>query len=422
MEAFVEPEFAVIETYQKQKKGFLSITLIAASLLVLSLCLRIIPPLNDALSGKPEYMRWIADRVATSIAAQYGKEAAVIVTRDEKTNCRQIATVNVPNPDDFYYVVSYSEAAHYLCFITYANLPKGWSETNSFVLYPSTGNNYGQKLNAPVRAVAVSQFQIVYPMAYLSLLHWRARIDSSSFKRAANAKFDRWFSSSAEPGNSLDVEIDFPSLRADVGRRHEFVNHVLMAVTAASILLIAFAAYKGKRSYQEFGAFLSRYHCTVPFAAYVRQNLSALVDRAREGYQDEQQHAREQARAAIIARRSHEAIRGHLESLLITLPDEETRVRIRECLARENPEEMQAVIQEIKGQAGQRSPEEKLTTLLDSLNGYCNDEELDGFCAQAFQILTASGFRDARTFVVNTHDQLRARLKELEEQKVIDAE
>jgi hypothetical protein len=29
---------------------------------------------------------------------------------------------------------------------------------------------------------------------------------------------------------------------------------------------------------------------------------------------------------------------------------------------------------------------------------------------------------DARTFVVNTHDQLRARLKELEEQKTIQTE
>lgn len=119
--------------------------------------------------------------------------------RDERTNCRQISDVNVPNPDDFYYAVSYSESAHSLCFITYVNLPKGWDQTNFVVLYPSTGKNYGQKLEGPVRAAAVSQLQMVYPMVYLSLLYWRAKIDSLSFKRAANAKFERWFNSSAEP-------------------------------------------------------------------------------------------------------------------------------------------------------------------------------------------------------------------------------
>ncbi len=422
MEILVSSEFAVTESYQKQKKRFVSITLVGASLLVLSLCLGFIPLLNDAISGKPQYMRWVADRVARSIAARFGNDSAVIVTPDETTDCRQITDVNVPNPDDFYYVITYSEKAHSLCFITYASLPKGWDHANSLVLYPSTGKNYGQKLNAPVQAVAVSQLQMVYPMAYLSLLHWRAKIDSSSFKQAANARFERWFNSSAEPGDSLDVEIDFPSLRADVGRRHGFVNHALMAVLAASMLLIAFAGYKARRSYQEFGAFLTRYHYPLTFAAYVRQDPIAIADRPREVYQDEQKRTREHARAAIIARRSSEAIRTHLESLLRRLPDEEKRVRIGECLARNNPEEMKAVIQEIKGQAEQRSPEDKLTELLDSLKEYCSDEELDGYCSQAFQVLAESGFRDARTFVVNTHDQLRTRLKELEEQKVIATE
>ena len=43
-------------------------------------------------------------------------------------------------------------------------------------------------------------------------------------------------------------------------------------------------------------------------------------------------------------------------------------------------------------------------------------------CAQAFPILTTAGFRDARTFVVSTHDQLRARSKELEGQNTIESE
>jgi len=414
-------ESAVIESYEKQRKAFLSILLTGFSFLILSFCLRIIPSLNDAISGKPQYMRWMADRVARSITTRYGNDAAVIVTKDEKTDCQQITDVNVPDPDDFYYVVSYSETTHSVCFITYATLPKGWDQANSFVLYPSTGNNYGKRLNAPVRVVSVAQFQIVYPMAYLSLLHWRAKIDSSSFKRAADAQFERWFHSTAEPGDSLDVEIDFPSLRADVGRKHRSVNEVLMAVMLASVLLISFGAFRGWAAYRQFSVFLARYHCPVDFGTYIRQDLSAIANRAREAYQDEQKRAREQARAAIIAKRSKEAIRGRLESILITLPNEEARGLTRECLAGDNVEDMKALIQEFEGQAGQRSPEEKLTALLDSLKQYCGDDELDGFCSRAFQILAASDFRDARAFVVHTHDQLRARLKELAEQKTIQA-
>lgn len=412
----------MVEGYQKQKRVFVSIVLAGMSLLTLTVCLRTIPALNDAISGKPQYMRWIADRVARSIAARYANEAAVIVTRDEKTDCRQITDTNVSNPDDLYYIVSYAESTHSSCFVTYANLPKGWGQANSVLLYPNIGRNYGQMLNAPVRAVAVSQFQIIYPLAYLSLLHWRAKIDPSSFRRAANAKFQHWLSSPSQPSDSLDVEIDFASLRADVGRRHGLVNQVLMAFILASILLIAFGGYRASSSHRQFAAFLARYHYTVSFVDYVRQDLSGIANRARQAYQNEQKRTLEQARAAIIENRSKEAIRGRLESILTTLSEEQARARVTQSLVRDNLDEMKDVIQDIEGQVGQRSPEEKLTMLLDSLKQYCSDEELDRLCAQAFQILGASGFRDARTFVVSSHDQLHARFKELEAQKITEAE
>jgi hypothetical protein len=412
------------EGYKKRKKIFLSICVTGVSLLIVTLCLRTIPRVSDAISGKPQYMRWIADKVAESIAGRYGNEAAVIILADERSDCRQISNVNVPNPDNFYYVVSYSEAAHALCFITYADLPKGWGQANSVVLHPSTGHNFGRKLNGPVRAVAIAQLQMVYPLEYLSLLHWRATIDSASFRRAANGKFERWFSSSTEPGESMDVEIDFPSLRADVGQRHRLVNQALMAVIVASILLIAFAGYKTWTSYQQFDAFLTRYHASISLRAYVWQDLSEIADHARESYQQQQKRALEQARAAIVSKRSKEAIRGRLESILAALLGEQARLRVQECLARDDLGEMKALMQEMQGQVGQRSPEEKLTDLLDSLKPYCSDEELDGFCAQAFHILATApaSFKDARSFVVSTHDQLRARLKEAEVQKITESE
>jgi hypothetical protein len=408
--------------WQSQKRN--SLLAILSVTVVLSICLaaRFVPVCNDAISGKPEYMRWIADRVAHTIASQYGDEAAIIAVRDERTDCRQIADVAVPSTDDLFYVVSYSEREHSVCFLTYARLPEGWDQANSIILDQKMGRNYGQRLERPVRVVPVSQLQVVYPLAYLSLLHWRTRINASSFSRAADAKFERWFNSSTEPAGSVDIEIDFPSLRADVGSRHRIVNRVLAAAIFTSASLLLFAAYKTWTSYVLFRAFLTRYHQGVSFQSYLSQDLTAIVIQAHEAWQREQKHALEQAREAIVARRSKEAIRARLESILSALPNGQERIRGQECLGRDNVEEMRALVQEIQGQVGQRPPEEKLTVLLDSLKQYCTSEELDQFCTQGFQILATAGFKDARSFVVAAHDQLRARQKELEKQNTPETE
>ena len=412
----------MIESYQEKKRVYLLLSLIGTVLLILSLCLRAIPPINDTISGKPDYMRWIADRVARSIASRFGDEAAVIAVRDEKTGCRHIADVTVPNPNALFYVVGYSETGHSLCFLTYARLPEGWDQTNSLVLYPKMGRNYGQRFERPVRVVAVSQLQIVYPLAYLSLLRWRAKIDPSSFARATQAKFERWFNSSTEPAGALDIEIEFASLRADVGRNHRIVNRVLAAAIFAAILLIMVAAYGTWTSYTAFRAFLVRYRRQVGFQTYLRQDLSIIASQARQAYQEVQKRAVEEARAAILFKRSKEAIRGRLESLLNALSDNQQKLRVQECLNRGNLEEMKSLTLQLQGQAGQKTAEEKLTALLDTLKQYCSGEEFDRFCIEAFQILATTGFKEARSFVVESHDQLRARSKELEEEETVETE
>lgn len=89
---------------------------------------------------------------------RYGNDGAVIVTKDQKTDCRQMADLNVPNGDDFYYVVSYSETTGSVCFITYATLPKGWVQANSLVLYPNTG-----RYNKPFRYLYVKILGVSTP-------------------------------------------------------------------------------------------------------------------------------------------------------------------------------------------------------------------------------------------------------------------
>lgn len=130
--------------------------------------------------------------------------------------------------------------------------------------------------------------------------------------------------------------------------------------------------------------------------------------------------ALEEARAAILFKRSKEAIRGRLESSLNAISDEQQKRTVLECLNRDDLEEMKSLTQQLQGQAGQKTSEEKLTALRDTLKQYCTGEELDRLCADAFQIRATTGFREARSFVVEAHDQLRARSKELEEQATVE--
>lgn len=83
---------------------------------------------------------------------------------------------------------------------------------------------------------------------------------------------------------------------------------------------------------------------------------------------------------------------------------------------------MNALVQGLQGQVGQKTPEEKLTLLLDTLQDYCDSDEFDHCCAEAFRILAAAGFREGRAFVVEAHDQFRARAKELEKKEVMEAD
>jgi hypothetical protein len=56
--------------WQKQKKAaVLAFTAASCSLLLCSLIL-FVPSLDDALSGQPEYLRWITDRTARAVAAR----------------------------------------------------------------------------------------------------------------------------------------------------------------------------------------------------------------------------------------------------------------------------------------------------------------------------------------------------------------
>ncbi len=71
----------------------------------------------------------------------------------------------------------------------------------------------------------------------------------------------------------------------------------------------------------------------VSFAAYMRQDLRMITNRARGAYQDEQKRALKQARAVILSKRSKEATRGRLESIVSTLPENQALSAYRNICA-----------------------------------------------------------------------------------------
>lgn len=263
--------------------------------------------------------------------------------------------------------------------------------------------------------------RIDFPVSDLSLLHWRAKNDPFTLGRVGDARVHRSVSESL-PVSSVDVSIQFEDLRAGVARRHNTVNAALASLMGVSFFLTTVASTRTWILYQSFRRTLLPYHAEVTFRAFLRNRLTTLSDRAREAHRAEQRRLLEETRAAIVAKRSKEALRGRLESLHDALRDAEKRRRIQECLKYEDVERMRLLVEELEGQAGQKTEEERLTLLLDTLKEYCTSEELDRCRLEAFQILGARGFREARSFVVQAHDQFHAKARELEKKEARGAE
>jgi hypothetical protein len=98
------------------------------------------------------------------------------------------------------------------------------------------------------------------------------------------------------------------------------------------------------------------------------------------------------------------------------LQDEGLRQTIERCLA-EPPdlESMKQLSAEAQKAAGLKSPEQKLVLLLESLEPFCTEEELNSCQLEAAKILADSGFRAARNYVIHMHDQFRARMRQAQE-------
>jgi hypothetical protein len=405
-----------VRRWQTQKKTSLAVIAGASFLLAVCSILRFVPAINDRLSGPPEYMRWITDRAARTVAARVGDVFPVVVIRDETHDCERIANASIQDTYDIYYVFFYSETTGSFCCVTYANAAAAVTRTPPLILTPKTGRNYGRRFTNSIAVVPAGHFSLRFPASYLSLLHWRRTVDPSDQALAGNALLHRSFAPSASL-SSMDISLNFSDLRAAVGQRHRTVNGVLTSLGAFSALLILLAASTIGILYWRFRKECGPYYPGLRLITFLRDDLAIISEHARKNYLHSQEAGLEELRAANVLNRATEAAKHRLESLLDVLEDEPQRGRVRESLAEGDLNNMTRLLHELESHLGHRTPEDRLASLLETLKEFCSNEEFEAFRMEAFEILHRLGFRNARPFVVRTHDELRerAKLREKEE-------
>src|SRR5436190_3048537 len=99
-----------------------SILLATSSLAILALCLvlRLVPSLNDALSGPPLYMRAISTKLAQQIANATGGGIPILVMEDESQHCEPLNAIgSLGDETNVFYLLTYSETQSSNCLTTF---------------------------------------------------------------------------------------------------------------------------------------------------------------------------------------------------------------------------------------------------------------------------------------------------------------
>ena len=230
---------AQIELLERSKRrAVLVLCLTAVGLLVLS-TLRILPRLNDALSGKPEYVRILTDTFGRQLGTQTQMQFPVIVEQDEHGTCQALIAPSISEGEirGSIYLLTYSEQQDRTCVTTYV-VP---AETSRFSTLrgftPAEGKNYGPALLGTVKAIAEDRIVHVYAPEYLRRLHWRYTPHFPlSPSEAASLRSQSYYSGATQPGGSVSIDFDYGELRAEIAKRHQIVNSGL------SVLLIGCVA------------------------------------------------------------------------------------------------------------------------------------------------------------------------------------
>lgn len=216
-ESGIHPCFA---GWQRRKQGLLGIGVVLTVLLAVLAIVRVVPVLDDAISGPPQSMRAIATLTAEQMGAAVGSQYAVFVMQDEGQTC--LSTLGDPE----YYelkvmVLTYSESRHSLCAMTEA--PPVNPRLTTMVLHTAEFHNYGRPLKGNIPLISLSYKQIIYPADYLALMNWRTVVKPGVFRHVGRLR-SKTDADPADTKDSVDINLPVSVVRARVAEHHNAVN------------------------------------------------------------------------------------------------------------------------------------------------------------------------------------------------------
>ncbi len=375
---------------------------------------RFVPPLNDLISGPPRYMEAFASLVGRQIADTTRGEYAVLVSQAENVDCHGVNEGHTSDYDDAYYVLTFSEQSRSVCLTVYGALPQD-SKAPGITLRPGATRNYGREFASTVRAVPLHRSLTVLSPEYLALLHWRVKVDPKANVRAGAAQ--RVTSPSAQI-SFADASLNFADIRAEVAKRHTFTNQSLVAVVFAGSAFILLLLWRLRRLFGESARLCRSFGSELPIKSFLMRDLFLVGQEAESEYQRKRQESLAHARLEHILQREREEATRRLHGLLESTQEESTRLRIQAAVGSGSLDEMQALLEELQPQVSQKTPEERLRLLLESLKDYASEEEVREAETEAFSALRQQGFRQARETVIRFHDQFRARYRQFVEENL----
>lgn len=411
---------AQIELLETNKRRTLFALCLSAIVLVVFSPLLFVPRLNDALAGRPEYLRVLTETFGHQLAAQTQMQFPVIIEQDEHGTCQALSAPSIPEEEirGAIYLLTYSEQQLHTCITMYV-VPMNasrFSLLRSFT--PAEEKNYGPALLGAVKAIAGDRILHPYSPEYLKRLHWRYKPHFPLLpSEAASLTSQSYYSGTKKAGDSVSIDFDYGELRAEIAKRHQKVNFALSALLVGCTALFLLFLRKLALVYQTSSRYCRVYQLELTGRVFLKGNLTTELSVARRRYFERQQQTQAQLREQEKLRALKTGWQEGLRSALPSLTDEQLRRRVQECLEKEpqDLELMKSLWVEVQERTGQKNPTEKLSLLLESARPYCTEEEFQAGRAEAFAILNKSGFRAARTFATTMHDQFKIRAREMEE-------
>jgi hypothetical protein len=415
------PDVLQVGTLQRRKQRTLVVLIAIGIALLLACLLRMIPGLNDFLVGRPPY----AKALTTLMAQEFGKVAQgrfPVLLRGEDDRCNPVPPVEIADDQiaGILYILTYSEKNRFSCITSYAVPVDPSKFANLQTLQPGAEWAAGPSIDHPIKAIPVARSLHIYPAAYLESLHWRMtpRFPISA-NEAANfaARHYESRNPAVPPDARANIDIDFEKARGLVRQRRDKINFRLSLALASLSFVSVYFVFALAYVYRRSSLYLRLYDAMLTFSDFLRQDLEQTASVARTKYLEQERQRQAQQRKETMEASLHQNLDQKLHFALENLHDESLRKRIEECLNAKSRdlEGMRQLVEEVQEAAGHKTPEERLTLLLESITPYCTEDELNACREEALRIFTNSGFREARNYAVAMHDQFRLRMRNIEE-------